>query len=468
MMGLFLSLCTELKSVRGWFAGMCAIRALRHIPACRAAPDHQAGNARRRVAVPCGQLTTSARALGSDSLVLASRQSRAEHNGGAVDDRVVRGVATIAVPILIVAPWLVDVLPVPAPAARAFGSSGYVATVAVALYLASAMMARRQLLGAAVEQRGRSRAARLRGQLSRISETKARDTGASDLLNQAIDELDGRTPLEAWTGALGRDMAVHGLLDEAELALARADTPAEALIRLGTLEPRLDAIATSPSGRRLQRRIRQAREAGTVDNALVREVLWLVLDAEFNAGEAVATQHAKNGWLLAAGSLLVVLVAAIGENPELLLLGALGAFVSRLFALLRSDALSAQFRFTWTANLLGPIYGALVAYGAILAIVALREFQVLGQLFVAVNWGNGTSPVLLGLAFLLGFSERLVERVVDTSQQLLPSTAEPSAQLEKDSKSEDNDKHVIVDLGASEQADTSEDEGGTDSKNSPS
>lgn len=141
-----------------------------------------------------------------------------------------------------------------------------------------------------------------------------------------------------------------------------------------------------------------------------------MLAHEYAAGETVNVQQRKNLWLLVGGGVLIVVVAGVVGNPVLLLLGGVGALASRLFALLRSDSLAAEFRFTWTANTLGPMY-AVAAYGGILAIVVLRDLELLG----VVTWESPPTATVLGLAFLLGFSERLVERVADAPRGLIPA-----------------------------------------------
>lgn len=291
-------------------------------------------------------------------------------------------------------------------------SPGYVTAVVVGLYVGSCLAGRWFLIGGPVDARARGRLGELRMVLAHAEVPARTEQAVTGLLNWAEAALEERLRFDRWVWSLGTDMAVHGALDRAELTLAQYDAKAHGTP--ASLERRVRLL---PDGAQRDRLLKQLGRASAGDYA---DRLAVVLAHEYDAGERVATQQRKNLWLVMVGAVLVVTLAAVSGNALLLLLGAAGAFVSRLFALLRSDARTAEFRFTWTANMLGPVYGSLVAYGGILAIVTLHQFELLGEAFAAVTWATPPDVHVLGLAFLLGFSERLVERVVDTSVGIVP------------------------------------------------
>lgn len=125
---------------------------------------------------------------------------------------------------------------------------------------------------------------------------------------------------------------------------------------------------------------------------------------------------------------LAVIAAFLFGNAELLLVRALGAFLSRLYGLLRQTSLSDEYRFTWTAMSLGPLFGALAAYGGILLVVLLSKLNVLGTVFDGVTWDEPTQPVTLAVAFLFGFSERLLDRVTSAAERSMDAEDSPPAQ----------------------------------------
>ena len=65
---------------------------------------------------------------------------------------------------------------------------------------------------------------------------------------------------------------------------------------------------------------------------------------------------------------------------------------------------------------LSPIVGALSGWFGILLIVVLADskMQVLGAAFQAVKWCCPLAPFTLGIAFALGFSERLFDGIIST------------------------------------------------------
>lgn len=330
---------------------------------------------------------------------------------------VVAGALIVA---LVLSPLIATYMELPQAWDDLLTSPGYVTAVVVGLYVASCLAGRWLLIGAPVDERGRGRLGELRMVLAQAKVPARVETAVTGLLDRAERALAERRPFDRWVWSLGTDMAVHGMLDRAELTLARYDAKAGG--GPASLERRVRLL---PDGALRDRLLKQLGRGDAPDYS---DPLAVVLAHEYDAGERVAIQQRKNLWLVMVGAVLIVTLAAVSGNAVLLLLGAAGAFVSRLFALLRSDALTAEFRFTWTANMLGPVYGALVAYGGILAIVTLHHFQLLGDAFRGVTWGTHPDVPVMGLAFLLGFSERLVERVVDTSAGIVPDRTPANAE----------------------------------------
>src|SRR5690242_15722073 len=67
---------------------------------------------------------------------------------------------------------------------------------------------------------------------------------------------------------------------------------------------------------------------------------------------------------------------------------------------------------SWTYLFLSPVAGALGAWAGILVSEILQSAQVLGSTFSA-TWENPMDPKTLGIALVFGFSERLLDGVLD-------------------------------------------------------
>jgi hypothetical protein len=109
----------------------------------------------------------------------------------------------------------------------------------------------------------------------------------------------------------------------------------------------------------------------------------------------------------------------------------MGTAVSRLLLLIRGRDVPRDYPALWTTLLLSPFVGALAAYGGVLLTATLRELDLLGDAAKAFAWpAQDTAPAaaLLGLAFLFGFSERLLDRVARRAEAgLAPSQSSASA-----------------------------------------
>jgi hypothetical protein len=145
-----------------------------------------------------------------------------------------------------------------------------------------------------------------------------------------------------------------------------------------------------------------------------RENLTYLNDqVDSNFAQLVSWQT-KAVWLAGVGCGLIVLLAASVGNPVLFIPGAAGGFLSRLARALKRADVPTDYGASWTTLFLSPIVGALSGWFGILLIVVLADskFQVLGAAFQTVNWYCPMTPIPLGLAFGLGFSERMFDGIM--------------------------------------------------------
>jgi hypothetical protein len=108
-----------------------------------------------------------------------------------------------------------------------------------------------------------------------------------------------------------------------------------------------------------------------------------------------------------------VLTYAVGK-PVLFIAGAAGGYLSRLARALKRADVPTDYGASWTTLFLSPVVGGLSGWFGILLIVVLADtkFNVLGSAFQAVKWCSPLAPFTLGLAFALGFSERLFDEII--------------------------------------------------------
>ena len=133
-------------------------------------------------------------------------------------------------------------------------------------------------------------------------------------------------------------------------------------------------------------------------------------DTEF---ASIASWHKKTAWLVGLSLLLVVVLSATFGHATLFLLGALGGLMSRLSRVLVRQQLPTDYGFSWTTLFLSPMVGALAGWSGVLLLALAVKYKVLGDLFASVSWAEPQSELVMGLALLLGTSERLFVKIIE-------------------------------------------------------
>lgn len=145
--------------------------------------------------------------------------------------------------------------------------------------------------------------------------------------------------------------------------------------------------------------------------AVLREALYLVHDGRDTLFESLADQQRKASVLAGLGLGLIVLLAVAGQREELFLLGAVGGFLSRLGRLLNRRPVFTDYGASSARLVLAPVSGALAGWIGILLLRVLFDLQVASSTFGNL-WQLPSGVDALGVAFVLGFSERLFAKVV--------------------------------------------------------
>lgn len=296
------------------------------------------------------------------------------------------------------------------------------ALVVAGLYVAGAIVVRWILIAEPYRNYIRARRTALATQLRGLQATDEERNDLELLLDDVDRQLAHREIL-VW--GRGRERAAGWQLMTAERLAARLLPDEDAVAHALTV---LDGLQKLPASRRpealtgaLAARLLAVDDPSTwsaLDQPQLRALSdqgLALLQAESNgrAADHLAF-HRKTFWSMVTAFLITVSVAAAFGQTQLLLGGAMGAAVSRLLLLIRSRDVPRDFATLWTTLLLSPFVGALAAYGGVLLIATLRELDLLGDAASSFAWpqpGAGPTAAVLGLAFLFGFSERLLDRV---------------------------------------------------------
>ncbi len=152
---------------------------------------------------------------------------------------------------------------------------------------------------------------------------------------------------------------------------------------------------------------------------LLQEALTIVFDDRDRRYANDDSSQSKAMLMMVTAILLIVMLAML-QNAILLLLGAIGGFVSRLSRSLRTEASSTEYATHWTGLFLSPLAGALGGWVGVLITASLVEKNILSEDFFGVSWLEPSAPFTMALAFLLGFSERFFDQITAVLQDRKP------------------------------------------------
>ncbi len=205
--------------------------------------------------------------------------------------------------------------------------------------------------------------------------------------------------------------------------------------RAVSLVPLLEASA-EPTSREIATRLRTALEnrgddgdpLGCSRAELLREGMRWNFDERDTTYETLANEHDRASWLANFGTVLATALVLIVGGGGLVLVGAAGGFLSRLSRVLYKRPLPNDYGASWGPLMLAPVAGGLGGWFGVLLVGALNDagFNVIAADTLNISWKAGVTPVNLAVAFLFGFSERLLNRAAaSTTEQLLPPSSAP-------------------------------------------
>lgn len=330
----------------------------------------------------------------------------------------------------------------------ALTSDGFVAAVAVVAYLMVLLVARWLLIARPYRDSLMAEISILEARLKAtcVEGDTSRDQ-AESLLEDAKKQLHDPDPF-FWSW--GDQKTAAQLIAAAEVLAARALTPTEARHRLDVVLNEIGRYSKSDTqvnsglqrfqttAQRLERERIPPGNGGMGTDAdspeyqiLHANALALLHRLEVAEFARILKWHRKVLWITVSGLILLVLIAVFLGSAELLIVGAVGAYLSRLTRIIRrADAQPEDVSSYWTNLLLGPLLGALAAYGGILLIAVFNEFELAGPALANVGFDLDAAGVdrtlTLSLGFAFGITEGLVNRIASGVDVALTGRPDPS------------------------------------------
>lgn len=242
------------------------------------------------------------------------------------------------------------------------------------------------------------------------------------MLKAAKDLIDRTTKASGYRIAdflfwsRGQELTGWGYIHEAEIQMARLLPDATVTARLESAEQRLRLANDAPS-LALANSIHLATGNPPADldrrRALLAEALSANYQREDNSYADLVSWQNKASWLVGCGLVLIlVLTGALRHHSILFLIGGVGGLLSRLSRSLDRKDVPTDYGASWTTLFLSPVAGALGAWTGILLAGLAVKLNILGSAF-AGDWMDPCDPATLAIALVFGFSERLLDGVLD-------------------------------------------------------
>jgi hypothetical protein len=218
----------------------------------------------------------------------------------------------------------------------------------------------------------------------------------------------------------GQEITGWGYVHETETQMAQFLPDETVTAQLQSVQQQLQASSDAPC-RALADAIQ--KELGGASSlagrrALLAEALSAYYQSLDNVFADLVSWQNKTSWLVGCGLVLMIaLTGAIPHHSLLLLVGATGGLLSRLSRSLDRKDVPTDYGASWTTLFLSPVAGALGAWAGILVAGLAVKLNVLGSDF-DVNWIDPCQmpPLTLAVALLFGFSERLLDSVLDKAE----------------------------------------------------
>jgi hypothetical protein len=249
---------------------------------------------------------------------------------------------------------------------------------------------------------------------------------------------EGRGLLDRWADYMfwtrGEEMSAWACIHEAEEMMVDLLSQERVTARMERAEPELRKLST-PIANALADRIHSVLNppAGSQPVALTRyrallgEALSVIYDNSDRDYTAFMSWQNKTVWLIGCGLLFILSLTAALQHGVLLLVGGVGGLLSRLSRSLQRADVPTDYGASWTTLFLSPVVGALMGWSGVLLVIIGVKLGVLGTAFNQVDWCNPWSAFTLGIAFLMGFSERAFDGILTQLEEKTGAQVKPAS-----------------------------------------
>jgi hypothetical protein len=180
--------------------------------------------------------------------------------------------------------------------------------------------------------------------------------------------------------------------------------------------------------RRIDEYKRQRRPAAEARPLLV-DAMRVYYDQRDTVYDSLTNQQTTGAWLTLLGLALIALSACMFQREPLLLFGALGGFLSRVWRLLRRRPGAKHFGVSAVVFMLAPVVGSLSGFAGVAIAQGLANLNVLSAATFKTVWDHPHQTTALTLAFAFGFVERLIDNAANLAAGTLksPTAGAPGA-----------------------------------------
>lgn len=155
------------------------------------------------------------------------------------------------------------------------------------------------------------------------------------------------------------------------------------------------------------------------------ELLGEVYEASNGKAAQLSSLYNRATWLVLAALLPLLVLVVLGYGV-LLVAGAIGGIVSRMQRLVFSRNVAITYGSSWAPLFCAPVLGALAAWGGLMLIALLKAVGVLqlGELPTEAADLRSPTAAVLGLAIVLGLSERFLSQLEKQAQTMISSNGQ--------------------------------------------
>ncbi len=171
-------------------------------------------------------------------------------------------------------------------------------------------------------------------------------------------------------------------------------------------------------------------DAAKIDDKARRQLLIEASSYVYDYGDTefatLTSWQNKAFWLTLLGVALIAAVAIAAGHVALFIAGAVGGFLSRMTRELKRADVPSDYGASWSSLFLSPVAGAIMGWFGVALVMLLSDpnVGVLGGPLKVISWDSDNVAATMAAAFLLGFSERLFDKIVAQLEQSIDKKEE--------------------------------------------